>query len=307
MTRTGTRCAVFALCATLAAATPAVAQAGATRPRLTQSPAPSAAAQTPDLRAAGGEDQNARAVRDRLMNLLRQYPPSLSEVLRLDPSLLTNEAYLAPYPALAAFLAQHPEVAHNPGFFIGEVRFNPNENNATYHKLNMVENVMTGFAVLSGFITFVVVVGWLAKALIDHRRWLRLSKVQTEVHTKLLDRFTSNDELLAYIQTPVGRRFLESAPIPLHEGPRSFSAPVGRILWSIQAGLVVGLAGLGLLYVSARMAAQNGDFADIAQVPFIIGILALAIGVGFVLSAGVSYMLSHRLGLFERPAPTPHA
>jgi hypothetical protein len=277
----------------LAAATSAAAQAGATRSRPVKNPVPSASAQS-DPSAAGGEDQNARETRERLMNLFRQYPPSLSEVLRLDPSLLTNEAYLAPYPALAAFLAQHPEIAHNPGFFVGEVRYNPNDTSTTFRKLNMVENTMSGFAVLTGFITFVLVVGWLAR-------------VQTEVHTKLLDRFTSNDELLAYIQTPVGRRFLESAPIPLDEGPRSFSAPVGRILWSIQAGLVIGLAGLGLLYISSRMAAQNGEFADIAQLPFIIGMLALAIGVGFVLSAGVSYMLSHRLGLFERPAPTPHA
>jgi hypothetical protein len=299
MTRTGTRYAVLTLCATLAAATPAVAQAGAARSRSPQGPAPSSAAQDLD-RSPRGDDENARETRNRLMSLLRQYPPSLSEVLRLDPSLLTNDAYLAPYPALAAFLKQHPEVAHNPGFFVGEMRFNQNAN-------NMVERMMGGFAVLSGFITLVIVVGWLAKALIDHRRWLRLSKVQTEVHSKLLDRFTSNDELLAYIQTPVGRRFLESAPIPMDAGPRSFSAPVGRILWSIQAGLVIGLAGLGLLYVSARMAAQNGEFADIAQVPFVIGILALAIGVGFVLSAGVSYMLSHRLGLFERPATTPDA
>ena len=47
-----------------------------------------------------------------------------------------------------------------------------------------------------------------------HRRWSRLSKIQTDVHNKLLDRFTSNEDLLAYIQTPVGRKFLESAPIP---------------------------------------------------------------------------------------------
>ena len=302
MTRTGARYAAFALCMILTAIPAAAAQGNLKH----SSPAPASAAQAAD-RGGRADDENARETRDRLINLLRQYPPSLSEVLRLDPSLLTNEAYLAPYPALAAFLAQHPEVAHNPGFFVGEVRYNPNDTSTTFRKLNLVENTMAGFAVLAGFITFVLVVGWLAKALIDHRRWLRLSKVQTEVHTKLLDRFTSNDELLAYIQTPVGRRFLESAPIPMDAGPRSFSAPVGRILWSIQAGLVVGLAGLGLLYVSARMAAQNGDFADIAQVPFIIGILALAIGVGFVLSAGVSYMLSHRLGLFERPAPTPHA
>src|SRR2546428_11310379 len=69
-----------------------------------------------DQRAAGWEDRNARETRERLSQILDQYPPSLREVLRLDPSLLTNDAYLAPYPALAAFLAQHPQVAHNPAF-----------------------------------------------------------------------------------------------------------------------------------------------------------------------------------------------
>ena len=47
--------------------------------------------------------------------MLGKYPPSLGRVLKLDPTLMTNQDYLAPYPELAAFLAQHPEVAHNPG------------------------------------------------------------------------------------------------------------------------------------------------------------------------------------------------
>ena len=48
---------------------------------------------------------------------------------------------------------------------------------------------------------------WLIKTLVDYRRWLRLTKIQTEAHTKLLDRLTSNDDLRAYIQSPSGRRF----------------------------------------------------------------------------------------------------
>jgi hypothetical protein len=47
-----------------------------------------------------------------------------------------------------------------------------------------------------------------------------LSKVQTEVHTKIVDRFTANDDLLAYIQSPAGSKFLESSPIHLDAGPR---------------------------------------------------------------------------------------
>ena len=67
----------------------------------------------------GQNNFDAEETRQQLDQLLRQYPPSLAEVLRLDPSMLSNEAYLATYPGLAAFLAQHPEVAHNPAYFVG--------------------------------------------------------------------------------------------------------------------------------------------------------------------------------------------
>jgi hypothetical protein len=302
MTRIQTRSTAFVFAALFAAATPAMAaQAGSSRARQASAQAPSAPAER-----SQADDENARETRERLVSLLRQHPPSLGEVLRLDPSLLVNDAYLTPYPALAAFLKQHPEVAHNPGYFIGEVRFNQNDN-ATFRKITLLEDMAAGFAVLTGFVSFILVAGWIARSILAHRRWLRSSKVQTDVHTKLLDRFTSNDELLAYIQTPVGRRFLESAPIPMDAGPQPFSAPVGRILWSIQAGLVIGVGGLGLLYVSRHLNTQFGELADIAQVPFVVGMLAVAIGVGFVLSAGVSYILSHRLGLFERSGAAPHA
>jgi hypothetical protein len=114
--------------------------------------------------------------------------------------------------------------------------------------------------------------------------------VQTEVHNKLLDRFTSNEDLLAYIQTPAGRRFLESAPIPT-ESPRSIGAPLGRILWSIQAGAVLTVAGLGLQVVSAR------SIDEVAQPLSAVGIVVLAIGLGFGVSALLAYVLSRRLGL----------
>ena len=91
---------------------------------------------------------------------------------------------------------------------------------------------IAGFSVFL-VITFVLI--WAIKTLIEQRRWSRLSSIQTEVHSKLLDRFTSNEELLAYIQTPAGKRFFESAPIPLEAGPRPMSAPVGRIFWTVSA------------------------------------------------------------------------
>ena len=64
----------------------------------------------------------AGEIRNRLRELLRQYPPAVSDVLRLSPGLLTEPSYLEPYPALAAFLADHPDIAQNPGFYFGTPR-----------------------------------------------------------------------------------------------------------------------------------------------------------------------------------------
>src|SRR5580765_5951809 len=65
------------------------------------------------------DERSARDIRQRLNEILREYPPSLAQVLRLDPSLMTREDYLAPYPALAAFIAQHPEITRDPAFYLG--------------------------------------------------------------------------------------------------------------------------------------------------------------------------------------------
>ena len=62
---------------------------------------------------------------NRLREVIEQYSPSLFEVFRHDPSLLLNDQYLASYPGLAAFLQQHPEVGHNPAYFVGEPQWEP--------------------------------------------------------------------------------------------------------------------------------------------------------------------------------------
>jgi hypothetical protein len=245
-------------------------------------------------------DGNVEETRRRLHEVMQQYPPSLGQVLRLDPSLLTNPAYLEPYPALAEFLGQHPEIAHNPSFFLGEFR---ERNNDYYNSpdpklavIRMMNETLAGVAFLIGFLAVVGTIGWLLRSVIEHRRWLRVSKTHTETHTKLLDRLTSNADLLAYMESPAGRRFLEAAPIPLSAGPRALSAPIGRILWSVQAGCVVAFAGGGLMYSSTRFAA-NSALSDIGLPLFVMGATAVAIGAGFVVSAVIAYGLSRRLGL----------
>jgi hypothetical protein len=210
-----------------------------------------------------------------------------------------DERYLASFPPLAEFLKEHPEITHSPAYYFQNVRVG-DEYPLPSASERMLERLMEGVAVVFGFGAMTGFLVWLIKTVLDQRRWNRLSRIQAEVHSKLLDRFSSSDELTAYMQTAAGQRFLESGPSPLQEQPAALAAPVSRILWSVQAGIVVLMGGLGMLLVSRRFTEEPGEV-------FVgMGILAVALGAGFVISAGVAYLLSRKLGLFDRTA-TDHA
>jgi hypothetical protein len=258
-----------------------------------------AAAPAPQAPQVVLNEQDARETRNDFEALLKRMPPSVGRVMRIDPSLMRNDSYLAPYPSLAAFLRQHPDVVQNPGYYLEHIEYefwNPRQpedsRQAAVHAFN---NMLQALAIISGFAVAGAAVLWIIKTLVDYRRWYRTSKIQTEVHTKLLDRFSSNDDLMAYMQTPSGRRFLESTPIAV-EGPvKTMGAPLSRILWSLQAGVVLAVGGLGVMFVSGRV------IEEIAQLVFALGVLVMALGTGFVVSSAAAFLLSRRLGLLEIP------
>jgi hypothetical protein len=79
------------------------------------------------------------------------------------------------------------------------------------------------------------------------------------------------------------------------------SAPINRILWSVQAGVIIAAGSLGLLFISGR------EMQEIGRPLFAMGSVGLAVGTGFVVSALLSYLLSRRLGLFSDRVVTPPA
>lgn len=256
-------------------------------PKGSAAPAPSASVVTL-------EQPDAQRTREELSRLLEHYPPTLRGVLALDPTLFGNQSFLAPYPGLVSFLNAHPEIARNPSFYVGD----PGQRFSQDHATQIVElwrEVLNALGIFAGFGMGIGLLVWLIRTLIDYRRWNRLAKVQTDVHTKILDRFTANDDVLAYIQSPAGSKFLQSSPITLDPGPRSVDAPLGRILWSVQGGLVLVASGIGLQMVSGRVA------DDASQPLHALGILGIALGLGFVISAIISFLISQRLGLIELP------
>ena len=239
------------------------------------------------------DSRSARETRDRLRNVLEQYPPSVREVLRIDPTLMSRDDYLATYPMLAAFLQQHPEIAHNPSFFMGEYHYQEQNNNPQMEAARALRNFIEGMTVVLIIMTITTGVIFLVRTVVEHRRWQRAMKAQSELNTKLIDRFAASDELLAYLQSAPGRALTDAPALP-QPALRGMDAPLGRIFWSLQAGSVLAFAGAGLLFVSGRM---RDDFMMISPTIFAFGTVVLTVGVGFLASSAFSFFLSQRLGL----------
>ncbi len=252
--------------------------------------------------------QGAEGTRKEFRQLLEQFPPALGVVLKSDPTLLTNTAYLATYPALAKYLAEHPEVSRSPAYFLEHVetvqyvdyRYGGRRSNepmtaadqARLQSLDVMRDTMNGFTFFLGFAAAGLTLVWILRYLVEHRRWLRSTRIQSEAHNKLLERFSSSTELAAYMESPAGARFLSAAPLAMESSPsRAPGAPFSRILWSAQAGVVLMAAGIGFLVISRRME------YEVAQMLGAWGTFSIAVGVGFVISGAMSYVISSRMGL----------
>lgn len=155
------------------------------------------------------------------------------------------------------------------------------------------DRFMDSFVPLLGFFAFIGATLWILRLVLENRRWNKMVKVQTETHAKLLERFGSSQEMLAYMQSEAGKKFLEA---PIFEGQRRqvSTLPFGRILWSVQVGIIAAFLGAGLLFLRGKISPD----ADMGFEVF--GTLVLTLGIGFLVSGGVSYVLAKYFGLLER-------
>lgn len=246
-------------------------------------------------------NQNASETRQEFYRVLEQYPPGLGRVLRLDPTLLTNEAYLASYPKIATFVGQNPDVPRNPGYYLERYDSNYSYNeprDAHAMALSIWSDAISFLGAFLVFVAVVVALFSLIRYVVEYRRWARISKVNAEVHNKILDRFGSNEELLAYIDSPAGRRFLEATPIAATAAPaKSVGAPFGRILLSVQVGVILLALGLGFLVISWDA------IEEVKPLLTSLAVLGFCLGIGSIVSGGASYVLSRKLGLLPEGQP----
>lgn len=249
-------------------------------------------------------DKDVAATQSELIRLLR-LSPTLTTVVSHDPTLLANQDYVAHNnPQLAAFLSQHPEVARNPEYYLfSHLKHEdgqPDEalERAVWPDVYRAEGRPSPFAEslnnvppVIAFVSFLLAVVWITRFILENRRWGRIFKLQSDVHGRLIDKFNSSQELAAYMETEAGKRFLEAAPIPLNlESGQRVPNAVARVLTPLQIGVVLVLLGTGLMLL--RHASPEMD------VPMLVlGTVVLMPGIGFILSAGITWVLAARLGL----------
>jgi len=247
-------------------------------------------------------DREFAATQNELIKLLR-LSPTLTTVVAHDPSLLSDQEYVSRNnPQLAQFITTHPEIARNPDFYLfTRVQHDDGSPNTELERAVWPEfsqprrtdpiDILGPFFALLAFACFLSALIWIIRQILENRRWNRMFKLQSDVHGRLIDKFSTNQELAAYMSTEAGRRFLEAAPISAGIEPEQrVPNAVARVLTPLQIGIVLVLLGIGLIML--RHASPD------TELPMLIfGTVALMPGIGFILSAGATWAVAHRLGL----------
>lgn len=107
----------------------------------------------------------------------------------------------------------------------------------------------------------------------------RANQLRTEFHTRMLDKFSSAPEFVAFVRSEEGRRLLEGAAM---ERP----GDTAKLLTSIRRGILLVALGVAFLLTIPLFDAE-ADAAGLA------GLILLALGSGYLVSAVVSRRLIH--------------
>ena len=135
-----------------------------------------------------------------------------------------------------------------------------------------------------GGVAIVASSGWIIWSIAYNFRRGWVAKKQMDVHLRLLERLGTGPNVVDYLQSPQGQQLLDAVSVER-------GTLVARIMGSVQAGLILFLLGLSLLLVRAFVI-DSGSL-------LIVGVPAMAIGVGFLLSSVFSFRLSRSLGLIN--------
>ena len=142
----------------------------------------------------------------------------------------------------------------------------------------MTEDIFVPALVFSTF-------SWVVWVVFHTIRRYKVAKLQNEMHKRLLEKFSSGDLFLAFLQSEAGKKFLNSLTAEQ-------TTPYGRILSATSTGAVLIFLGAAILVLRGRVSEGQETF-------LVFGTVIIGIAIGFLASALTSYLLSKSWGLLN--------
>jgi hypothetical protein len=127
--------------------------------------------------------------------------------------------------------------------------------------------------------------GWVVYIILE---WRKL-KYKNQLQNKIIDKLNSIPELNEFLQTEGGNRFLNFLTI------ESFS-PKEKLLSSITKGIILIMLGVAFFSIDPLFPTVTEDVQIFAALAFIFS----ALGIGFLVSSFISYLLSKKWGIIKQ-------
>src|SRR5262245_55870920 len=155
----------------------------------------------------------------------------------------------------------------------------------------MAEDILISWGVF-------LMVSWIVYTVVSGIERLHEQRMLSQFQAKLLDRIGTVNELGAFLNTEAGARFLKGLTT-INEGAR----PQIRILRAVQSGAVLATLGAGLYLYGWLTPTIPGELTNAINAA---ATIFFGLGVGFLMSAALSYRLSKRMGLLSADQPRNH-
>jgi hypothetical protein len=127
-------------------------------------------------------------------------------------------------------------------------------------------------------ITILVLIVWGFAIFVNART--RREGQRLELHTRLLDKIGSTREFAEFLASDNGQRFLEAISPP--------TRPQWRLVWSLQAGIVVFAIGAAI-FLTGGFFVIGGGF----------GWTIMGIGIALIVATGASWRVARAFGLVD--------
>jgi hypothetical protein len=128
-----------------------------------------------------------------------------------------------------------------------------------------------------------LILGWLVRTWLNHKKFMKVLQLKAESNSKLLDRFGSDPAVLEFLKSDASERLFE---VQTTEAAQRVPPPYTRMLTALQVSCMLVSVGAGLLYIRHYMA--NRD----SEIFLFLGTLGVSLGIGALLAAAAAFIVA---------------